>query len=186
MVRNEDTAERGKLLYTEKVPRSMAPRRKFAGRRWAVFEALARIFGLAFIFYAIYLVAFTDLADTDNLITLAVSVIGAVTILYATEVMTPRYVRNLRPMKVYKNGVEVYSSRLENLLGRPSFMPKELIKGVQLYRMKVMVDGQLRPMPAEMTFLLTSGKKVRMGRRNALELANIVGVLERELGVGEI
>jgi len=185
MVSKED-AERGKLLYTEKVPRSMAPRRKFAGRRWAIFEALARVFGLAFVFYAFYLAVFTDLGDLDNLIGLAVSIIGAATIFYATEVMTPRYIRNLRPMKVYKNGVEVYSSRLERMLGRPSFMPREMLRGFELYKMKVMADGQLKELPAELTFVLASGKKVRMGRRNALELATIADLLKRELGVGEL
>ena len=119
MDEKESSAEKGKLLYEEKVPRSLRPRRKFSGRRWAFFEALARIFGLAFVFYAVYLAALSDLRDSNNVVALAVSVIGAVTIFYATEVMTPRYLRNIMPIKIYKGGMEVYSSRLEKLLGRP-------------------------------------------------------------------
>ncbi|KQM12180.1 hypothetical protein AOA80_03225 [Methanomassiliicoccales archaeon RumEn M1] len=186
MSEKDSSAEKGKLLYEEKVPRSLRPRRKFTGRRWAFFEALARIFGLAFVFYAAYLVALTDLSDMNNLITLAVCIVGAVTIFYATEVMTPRYIRNIMPMKVYKGGVEVYSSRLERLLGRPSFMPRQDIRGIKLRRMRVLVDGATKNLPVELTFVLGSGKKVLMGRRNALELDAIVGILGRELGIREL
>jgi hypothetical protein len=180
------SAEKGKLLYEEKVPRSLRPRRKFSGRIWAFFEALARIFGMAFVFYAVYLAALTDLGDMDNLIALGVCIFGAGVIFYATEVMTPRYVRNVMPMKVYKGGVEVYSSRLERLLGRPSFMPRQAIRGVQLHRMKVMVEGKAKSLPVELTFVLDSGKKVLMGRRNALELDAITGILARDLGIKEL
>ena len=180
------SGEKGRLLYVEKVPRSMRPRRKFAGRRWAFFEGLARIFGLAFAFYVIYLVALTDLTEPDSVVGLVIGMGGAISIFYAIEVMTPRYVRNIMPMKVYAGGVEVYSSRLENLLGRPSFMPRDMIRGVELYRMKVIVDGKLRELPAEITIVLSNGKKVRLGRRNALELDEIVRILDNELGIGEL
>jgi len=186
MVKSADrSAGKGKLLYEEKIPRSVRPRRKFSGRRWKFFEAVARIFGLAFVFYAVYLAALTDLTDADNIAGLAVSVIGAVTIFYATEVMTPRYIRNIIPMRVYKGGVEVFSSRLENMLGRPSFMPRVMIQGFRLRRMKVLVEGEVKNLPAELTFVLTSGKKVLMGRRNSLELETIVGILRKELGIEE-
>lgn len=186
MEEKESSAEKGKLLYEEKVPRSLRPRRKFSGRRWAFFEALARIFGLAFVFYAVYLATLSDLRDSNNVVALAVSVIGAVTIFYATEVMTPRYLRNIMPIKIYKGGVEIYSSRLEKLLGRPSFMPRQDIRGIKLRRMKVLVDGSSKDLPVELTFILASGKKVPMGRRNALELDAIVGILGRELGIKEL
>ena len=186
MDEKESSAEKGKLLYEEKVPRSLRPRRKFSGRRWAFFEALARIFGLAFVFYAVYLAVLSDLSDSNNAVALAASVIGAVTIFYATEVMTPRYLRNIMPMKIYKGGVEVYSSRLEKLLGRPSFMPRRDIRGIKLRRMSVLVDGSSKNLPVELTFILASGKKIPMGRRNALELDTIVGILGRELGIKEL
>ena len=99
------SGEKGRLLYVEKVPRSMRPRRKFAGRRWAFFEGLARIFGLAFAFYVIYLVALTDLTEPDSVVGLVIGMGGAISIFYAIEVMTPRYVRNIMPMKVYAGGV---------------------------------------------------------------------------------
>ena len=180
------SAEKGKLLYEEKVPRSLRPRRKFSGRRWAFFEALARIFGLAFVFYAAYLVTLTDLGNMDNLITLAVCLVGAGAIFYATEVMTPRYLRNIMPMKIYNGGVEVYSSRLERMLGRPSFIPRQSIHGLEIRRMKVLVEGKSKSLPVEMDFVLDSGKTVQMGRRNALELDTIVGILGRELGIKEL
>ena len=186
MAEKDSSAEKGKLLYEERVPRSLRPRRKFSGRRWAFFEALGRIFGLAFVFYAVYLVALSDLGDENNLAGLAVSIIGAVTIFYAVEVMTPRYVRNVMPMRIYKGGVEVYSSRLENLLGRPSFMPRQDIRGIRTRRMKVLVDGASQTLPVELTFVLGSGKRVLMGRRNARELDAIVGILGRELGIKEL
>lgn len=186
MDEKDGSAEKGKLLYEEKVPRSLRPRRKLSGRRWAFFEALARIFGLAFVFYAAYVVALTDLSDTDNLITLAVSIIGAVTIFYATEVMTPRYIRSIMPMKLYKSGVEVFSSRLEKLLGRPSFMPRQDIRGIKVRRMHVLVDGSSKNLPVELTFIFGSRKKILMGRRNARELDTIVGILGRELGIKEL
>lgn len=182
----ESSAEKGKLLYVEKVPRSLRPRRKFSGRRWAFFEALARIFGLAFVFYAAYMVALTDLGDMDNLVALIVSIVGAGVIFYATEVMTPRYLRNIMPMKIYKGGVEVYSSRLEKLLGRPSFIPRQDIKGIELRRMKVLVDGKSKNLPVEITYVMSSGRRLDMGRRNALELETIVGILGKDLGIKEL
>lgn len=176
----------GNPLYVEKVAHSLRPRQKFAGRRWAFFEALARVFGLAFVIYAAYMAFFSDLRNMDNLVGLIVGIIGAITIFYATEVMTPRYVRNIMPMSIYRNGVKVYSSRLENLFGRPSFMPRESIRGYSVVRAKVMIDDELKSLPVELTFILKSGKKVIMGRRNVRELDTIIRLLDEKLEIREL
>ena len=52
--------------------------------------------------------------------------------------------------------------------------------------MKVMVEGKAKSLPVELTFVLDSGKKVLMGRRNALELDAITGILARDLGIKEL
>lgn len=175
-----------RLLYTEKVPRSVKPRKKFSGRRWIIAESLGRAFGFTLILYMFYLYITTDLSVVDNQVIFALVGVATVVVFYVTEVMSPRARRIVSPIRVYSNGVQVYTSKLEQYLGKPSFIPASRLKGFVLRRITIPEDEKLVQKPYQITFVLTSGRKIRMGRRNVYELSTIISLLEKDLGVKEI
>ncbi len=102
-----------------------------------------------------------------------------------TEVISPQAQRAVRPIRVYKNGVLVYTSPLEKLLGKSSFMATEDLEGIRVRRIQIMDEGVVKTLPSHLTFVRISGKRTNMGRRNSVELQTIVDKL-KEIGVTEV
>lgn len=181
--RTEDDAGDDDPIYTEKIPRSLMPRKYLRGRKWHYLESLGRFVGLVLIMY-ILITAFRGQAG-DELPMIVLAAVGAVAVFYVTEVVSPRAQRVVRPIRVYKDGVMVYTSSLEKLLGKPSFMSKEGLRGIRVRRMQFMDEGVVKTLPSHITFVLANGKRIDMGRRNSVELQTIIDTL-KGMGIEEL
>lgn len=181
--RIEEEVEEDKPIYTEKIPRSLMPRKYLRGKKWHYLENLGRFAGLVLVMYIVIMVI-GGRAEED-IPTIALAAVGAGLMFYVTEVTSPRAQRTVRPIRVYRDGVLVYTSSLEKLLGKRSFLGKEDLKGIKVRRIQVMDEGVVKTLPSHLTFVLTSGKKIDMGRRNSVELQTIIDKL-KGLGIEEI
>lgn len=176
---------RGELLYTEKIPKSLRPRKVLAGKRWSYLENLGRICELVLAAFLVYLMTSTDLAITANLVNLAAGLIALVLMIYATEVLSPRGRRMSVPIKVYSKGIEAHTSALEELRGYPGFIPREMISKLMVRRIAVPHEGQSIVMPTTLKVALSNGKVLDLGRRNYYELENIIKLMKDKFGVLE-
>ena len=181
--RGEEEAAGEKPIYTEKIPRSLMPRKYLRGKKWHYFESLGRFVGIVLIMY-ILITMFRGQAEED-LSAIVLAAVGAGAVFYVTEVMSPRAQRVVRPIRVYRDGVLVYTSPLEKLLGKPSFMAKDDLRGIKVRRMQLLDEGEVKVLPSHLTFVLANGKKLDMGRRNSVELQTIIDKL-KGLGIEEI
>ena len=182
--RRKDSAA-GQLLYTEGIPKRLKPRRILAGKRWGYFESLGRILALALGIYIVYQLIFTDLAIRQNIINVVMEAVVLVLLVYSTEVISPRGRRMSIPIRIYSKGVLTHTSRLEALLGKPSFIPKESIAKMEVRRLTINHEGKEVVMPTTLKLVLTNGKVLDLGRRNYNELYNMVKLLSEKLGVPE-
>ncbi len=178
-------ATRGELLYTEKIPKSLRPRKVLAGKRWSYLENLGRVSELVLAVFLIYLLTSTDLAVTANLVNLIAGCIALVLMFYATEVLSPRGRRMSVPIKIYAKGLEVHTSALEELRGYPSFVPREMISKIMTRRIAVPIEGQSIVMPTTLKLVLSNGKVLDLGRRNYYELEKMINLMKDKFGVPE-
>lgn len=187
MAKGERKSEgpKGELLYTEKIPKSLRPRKVLAGKRWSYLENLGRICGVALAVFLIYLLVSTDLSRTGNLLNAVACLIALLLTIYATEVLSPRGRRMSVPIKIYSKGVEVHTSALEELRGYPSFVPKEMVSKLLVKRISVIQDGKSIVMPTTLKLALSNGKVLNLGRRNYYELENMVKLMKDKYGVPE-
>lgn len=180
--RDEEDAG-NKPIYTEKIPRSLMPRKYLRGKKWHYLENLGRFAGLVLIMYILITAVRGQAVEEISAIVLAA--IGAAALFYVTEVVSPRAQRVMRPVRVYKDGVMVYTSPLEKLLGKPSFMSKEELRGTRVRHMQFVDRGEVKTLPSHLAFVLANGKKIDMGRRNSVELQTIIDTLKK-LGIEEV
>ena len=138
---------KGELLYTEKIPKSLRPRKVLAGKRWSYLENLGRVCEFVLAVFLIYLATSTNLSLTDNVLNLVAGIIALALMFYVTEVISPRGRRMSIPIKVYSKGLEVHTSALEELRGYPSFIPKEKISKIVVKRLSVPHEGKEIVMP---------------------------------------
>jgi hypothetical protein len=176
---------KGELLYTEKIPKSLRPRKVLAGKRWSYLENLGRICEIALAVFLIYLATSTDLSKTANVVNIIAGLVALVLMIYATEVLSPRGRRMSVPIKVYSKGVEIHTSALEELRGYPSFVPRELITKLLVRRIEVPHEGKSIVMPTTLALALSNGKVLNLGRRNYYELENMIKLMKDKFGVPE-
>lgn len=181
--RSDEYAGGDKPVYTEKIPRSLMPRKYLRGKKWHYLENLGRFVGLVLVMYIIITV-FRGRAEED-LSGIVLAAVGAAAVFYVTEVMSPRAQRVVRPIRVYKDGVMVYTSRLEKLFGKKSFMTGDDLRGIRVRRMQVLDEGEVKTLPSHLAFILSNGKRIDMGRRNSVELQTVIDKL-KSLGIEEI
>lgn len=178
--RRGNTIEEEKPIYTEKIPLSLVPRKWMRGKKWNILENLGRFVGVFLIFMAI-LSAIYGLEIVYPVIFL----IGALLIFYITEVISPDAQRVIRPIRVYKNGVLVYTTSFEKALGKKSFMTSDDLRGIKVKRMNLQTENGIQNLPTHLTFVLKNNMKIKMGRRNCTELMSIIDLLDG-LGIKEL
>jgi branched-subunit amino acid transport protein len=176
---------KGELLYTEKIPKSLRPRKVLAGKRWSYLENLGRITEVVLAAFLLVLATSTDLSKTANLANLMAGVVALVLMFYATEVLSPRGRRMSVPIKIYSKGLEVHTSALEEMRGYPPFIPSGMISKLVVHRIAVPHEGQSIIMPTNLTLVLSNGKDLNLGRRNYYELENMIKLMKEKFGVSE-
>jgi hypothetical protein len=176
---------KGELLYTEKIPKSLRPRKVLAGKRWSYLENLGRVSEIVLVVFLIYSATTTDLATLANMLNIVAGLIALVLMFYATEVLSPRGRRMSVPIRIYSKGVEVHTSALEELRGYPSFVPREMISKIMTRRIAVPIEGQSIVMPTTLKLALTNGKVLDLGRRNYYELEKMINLMKDKFGVPE-
>lgn len=172
--------EEEKPIYTEKIPLSLMPRKWMRGKKWNRLENLGRFVGIFLIFMAVLTAAY-DLEIIYSIIFL----IGAVLVFYITEVLSPDAQRVIRPIRIYKNGVLVYTTSFEKALGKRSFLTSDDVKGIKVRRMNLQTEEGIQNLPTHLTFVLNNNMKIKMGRRNCTELQTIISMLG-DIGIKEI
>jgi hypothetical protein len=187
MVKGErkSSAGAGELLYLERIPKKLQPRKVLAGKRWAYFERIGRVIALALVIYVVYQLLFTDLSGAQAFGNVLLEIIVAALMVYVTEVISPRGRRMSIPIEIYSKGLLVFTSTLETFRGKPSWIPKEKIAKLLVRRLTINHEGKNVVMPTNLKLVLTNGKVLDLGRRNYNELYNIVKVLEEKYGVLE-
>jgi len=100
-------------------------------------------------------------------------------------VVSPNAQRVVRPIRVYRDGILVYTSALEKRLGKPSYLRPSNVRGIELTRVSIMDGGKVREVPATLTIVLAKRGRIFMGRRNSMELEKIVSLLDG-MGVREL
>jgi hypothetical protein len=187
MAKGERKSEgtKGELLYTEKIPKSLRPRKVLAGKRWSYLENLGRVCEIVLAVFLIYMTTSTDLSSVGNLTNLVAGAIALLLMVYVTEVISPRGRRMSVPIKVYSKGLEVHTSALEELRGYPGFIPREMISKLIVKRLSVPHEGKEIVMPTNLALALTNGKVLSLGRRNYNELENIIKLMKDKYGVQE-
>lgn len=172
--------EEEKPVYTEKIPMSLLPRKWLRGKKWGHLEKLGRFVGLFLIFTTVLSVAYN--MDIEYTI---IFLIGALLVFYVTEMMSPDAQRMIRPIRIYKTGVLVYTSGFEKMIGKKSFFTADDLKGIEVKRMNIQTEEGVQILPTHLTFVLKSGLKIKMGRRNCTELQTILPLLD-DLNIKEI
>ena len=119
------------------------------------------------------------------MLNIAVGAVAVVLLFYVTEVISPRGRRMSYPIKVYTKGLEVHTSALETLIGKPPFLPKDMIAKMVVRRMSVNIDGRPNLMPTNLKLILTNGRSLDLGMRNYHELDKIIRLMRDRLGVTE-
>jgi hypothetical protein len=181
--RRKDSAA-GELLYTEAIPKRLRPRKILAGKRWGYFENIGRIIAAALVVFIVYQIIFTNLSGQNGLNVIS-EVIVAALILYVTEVISPRGRRMSIPIRIYSKGLLTHTSRLETMLGKPSFVPKEEISKLDVKRLIINHEGKEVEMPTNLKLVLKNGKILDLGRRNYNELYNMIKLIKERYDVPE-
>ena len=180
-----DGGVKGELLYTEKIPLKLQPRKVLAGNRWAIFENLGRVAEIGLLAYIAYTAMTADLSDMSNVFKIVMLSVALALMVYVTEVISPRGRRMSVPIKVFTKGVEVHTSHLEEVRGYPQFVPREMIDKLIVRRISVDLDGKKEIMPTNLKLALTNGKVLDLGRRNYHELETIIRTMKERYGVNE-
>ncbi len=176
---------KGELLYTEKIPKSLRPRKVLSGKKWSYIENLGRISEVVLVVFLLFLVTSTDLSVMANVLNLMAGLVALVLMFYATEVLSPRGRRMSVPIRIYSKGLEVHTSALEELRGYPSFIPQEMISKLMVTTIAVPHEGQSIVMPTTLKLALSNGKVLNLGRRNYYELENMIKLMKDKYGVHE-
>lgn len=178
--RRGSPAEEEKPIYTEKIPLSLMPRKWMRGKKWNRLENLGRFVGIFLIFMAVLSIAYGMKIEYS-----IVFLIGALLVFYITEVLSPDAQRVIRPIRIYKNGVLVYTTSFEKMLGKKSFMNSDDVKGIKVKRMSLQTEDGIQNLPTHLVFVLNNNMKIKMGRRNCTELQTIISMLS-DLGIKEV
>ena len=178
--RRSKPLEEEKPIYTEKIPLSLMPRKLLRGKKWNMFENLGRFVSLFLIFMAVL-----SLLYGLKIEYILIFLIGAVLLFYVTEFVSPDAQRTIRPIRIYKSGLLVYTTSFERLIGKKSYLTPDDQKGIKVRRMNIQTDAGAQILPTHLTFVLSSGMRIKMGRRNCTELQTIISMLNN-LGIKEI
>lgn len=178
--RRGSPVEEEKPIYTEKIPLSLMPRKWMRGKKWNRLENLGRFVGIFLMFMAVLSIAYGL-----EIVYFIIFLIGALLVFYITEVLSPDAQRVIRPIRIYKNGVLVYTTSFEKALGKKSFMTYEDVKGIKVKRMNLQTDEGIQNLPTHLIFVLNDNMKIKMGRRNCTELQTIISMLN-DMGIREI
>lgn len=97
------------------------------------------------------------------------------------------------PIIIRNNGIQMYSSPLQRLLGHDGFVSKDEIRSIVIHRNNVLIEStpeaksrmaiRWRDVPAEFIIQTKSGRKHRSGRKHPEKISKMVAIMRTEWGI---